>query len=70
MSNPLVELHIKNHGVITIELDAVNAPKSTANFLAYVNNYNHYVSYYRNTYQHGGISLEEMIIPFLVFNPK
>ncbi|MGE5944041.1 MAG: two-component system response regulator, partial [Flavobacteriales bacterium] len=39
-------------------------------FLAYQNNYNHYVSYYRNTYQHGGISLEEMIIPFVVFNPK
>ncbi len=39
-------------------------------FLAYVNNYNHYVSYYRNTYQHGGISLEEMIVPFMVFNPK
>ena len=39
-------------------------------FLAYVNNYNHYVSYYRNTYQHGGISLEEVIVPFLVFNPK
>lgn len=39
-------------------------------FLAYVNNYNHYVSYYRNTYQHGGISLEEMIVPFLVFEPK
>ncbi|ESU24930.1 two-component response regulator [Flavobacterium enshiense DK69] len=39
-------------------------------FLAYVNNFNHYVSYYRNTYQHGGISLEEMIVPFLVFNPK
>ena len=39
-------------------------------FLAYVNNYNHYVSYYRNTYQHGGISLEEMIVPFLIFNPK
>jgi CheY-like chemotaxis protein len=39
-------------------------------FLAYVNNFNHYVSYYRNTYQHGGISLEEMIIPFLIFNPK
>ena len=39
-------------------------------FLAYVNNYNHYVSYYKNSYQHGGISLEEMIIPCLVFNPK
>ncbi len=39
-------------------------------FLAYVNNYNHYVSFYRNTYQHGGISLEEMIVPFLVFSPK
>jgi len=39
-------------------------------FLAYVNNYNHYVSYYRNTYQHGGISMEEMIVPFLVFNAK
>ncbi|WP_372754916.1 PglZ domain-containing protein [Mariniflexile sp.] len=39
-------------------------------FFAYPNNYNHYVSYFRNTYQHGGISLEEMIIPFIVFNPK
>jgi CheY-like chemotaxis protein len=39
-------------------------------FLAYVNNYNHYASYYRNTYQHGGISLEEMIIPFLVLEPR
>lgn len=39
-------------------------------FFAYPNNYNHYVSYYRNTYQHGGVSLEEMIIPFTVFNPK
>jgi CheY-like chemotaxis protein len=39
-------------------------------FLAYVNNFNHYVSYYRNTYQHGGISLEEMVIPFLVFESR
>lgn len=39
-------------------------------FFAYPNNYNHYVGYYKNTYQHGGISLEEMIIPFAVFNPK
>lgn len=39
-------------------------------FLAYPNNYNHYVGYYRNSYQHGGISLEEMIIPFVVLQPK
>jgi DNA-binding response OmpR family regulator len=39
-------------------------------FLAYVNNFNHYVSYYRNTYQHGGISLEEMIIPLMILEPK
>jgi peptidyl-prolyl cis-trans isomerase B (cyclophilin B) len=36
MSNPQVELHIADLGVITIELDAENAPKSTANFLSYV----------------------------------
>src|SRR5699024_10913409 len=39
-------------------------------FFAYPNNYNHYVKYYRNTYQHGGISLEEMVIPFAVLLPK
>ena len=39
-------------------------------FFAYPNNYNHYVSYYRNTYQHGGVSLEEMIIPFCVLTPR
>ncbi len=39
-------------------------------FFAYPNNYNHYVSYYRNTYQHGGVSLEEMIIPFAVLVPR
>ena len=37
MSNPQVELHITGYGVITLELDAANAPKSTENFLSYVN---------------------------------
>ena len=37
MSNPQVELHILDHGVITIELDAEKAPKCTENFLSYVN---------------------------------
>jgi hypothetical protein len=39
-------------------------------FLAYPNNYNYYANYYKDTYQHGGISMEEMIIPFCVYNPK
>ncbi len=39
-------------------------------FFAYPNNYNHFVKYYRNTYQHGGISLEEMIIPCVTYEPK
>ena len=39
-------------------------------FFAYPNNYNHYVGYFRNTYQHGGVSLEEMVIPFAVLDPK
>ena len=39
-------------------------------FFAYPNNYNHFVKYYKNTYQHGGISLEEMIIPCITFQPK
>lgn len=34
-------------------------------FLCYPNNYNYYVNYYRNTFQHGGISMEEMIIPVI-----
>ena len=39
-------------------------------FFAYPNNYNYYVSYYRDTFQHGGISLEEMMIPFVRMTGK
>lgn len=39
-------------------------------FFAYPNNYNYYVTYYRNTFQHGGISLEEMIIPYITLSAK
>lgn len=39
-------------------------------FLCYPNNYNHYVNYYKNTFQHGGVSLEEMIVPFLRFTSR
>ncbi|MEP2935509.1 MAG: response regulator [Gilvibacter sp.] len=59
----------------TIHLPSINMSSSfifakSDLFFAYPNNYNHYVSYYRNTFQHGGVSLEEMVIPFAVLEPK
>jgi peptidyl-prolyl cis-trans isomerase B (cyclophilin B) len=47
MSNPQVELHVADYGVITLELDAAKAPKSVANFLNYVNK-----GHYNNTLFH------------------
>ena len=38
-------------------------------FLAYPNNFNYYVNYYRDTFQHGGISIEEMLIPYIELKP-
>lgn len=39
-------------------------------FFLYPNNYNYYNNYYKNTFQHGGISLEEMIVPIVKMSPK
>ncbi|KAB2915245.1 MAG: bifunctional response regulator/alkaline phosphatase family protein [Bacteroidetes bacterium] len=39
-------------------------------FFAYPNNYNYYVNYYKGTFQHGGISLEEMMCPVITLTPK
>ena len=39
-------------------------------FFAYPNNYNYYVSYYRDTFQHGGISIEEMLVPLICLRGK
>jgi CheY-like chemotaxis protein len=39
-------------------------------FFAYPNNYNHYVGYYKNTFQHGGVSMEEMMIPIVKLSPR
>jgi len=60
--------------------EAVFLPKShindgyifakTNDFLAYRNNFNHYANYYKNTFQHGGISMEEMLIPFISLRTK
>lgn len=42
----------------------------SGDFFAYPNNYNHYVNYYRNTFQHGGISMQEMMIPIIHLKAK
>jgi hypothetical protein len=39
-------------------------------FFAYPNNFNYYVNYYKNTFQHGGVSLEEMLIPLIIMEGK
>jgi DNA-binding response OmpR family regulator len=59
---------------------AVHLPKSdvsssyifalNTDFFAYPNNYNFYVKHFRNTYQHGGISMEEMIVPVTTLKPR
>jgi len=41
-----------------------------SDFFAYPNNYNHYAKYYKDTFQHGGISMQEMIIPVITLKPK
>jgi len=39
-------------------------------YFVYQNNFNHYAKFYKNTYQHGGISMEEMLIPVITLNSK
>lgn len=39
-------------------------------FFAYHNNFNHFVKYYRDSFQHGGVSLEEMLIPVIHLSPR
>ncbi|MDY0779602.1 bifunctional response regulator/alkaline phosphatase family protein [Tenacibaculum sp. IB213877] len=64
---------VKNPKEVFLPSISINSPFIFAKedlFFAYPNNYNHFVKYYKNTYQHGGISLEEMIIPCGVYSPK
>ena len=69
-----------NHTLTTRKPETFGLPKlnvSTAYvfatedyFFAYPNNYNYYVNHYRDTFQHGGVSLEEIIIPFVSLKAK
>jgi CheY-like chemotaxis protein len=64
IKNP-ASIYLPSRNVSTSYIFATNT-----DFFAYPNNYNHYAQYYKNTYQHGGISLEEMIIPIITMSPK
>lgn len=57
--------HLPKLDVSSSYIFAINS-----DFLAYPNNYNYYVNYYRNTFQHGGISMEEMLIPVVTMQPR
>jgi hypothetical protein len=64
---------IKNPSKIHLPISNVSSKYIFAygeNFIAYPNNFNYYVSYYTNTYQHGGISMEEMILPLITLHSK
>lgn len=64
---------VKNPKDIFLPSITINSPFIFAKedlFFAYPNNFNHFVKYFKNTYQHGGVSLEEMIIPCAVYAPK
>jgi hypothetical protein len=39
-------------------------------FFGYPNNFNYYAQYYRDTFQHGGISMEEMLVPLVTMTPR
>ena len=57
-------------GLPTINLSTCYIFTTGRDFFAYPNNYNYYASYYSDTFQHGGISLEEMLIPLITLTPK
>ena len=64
MNDP-VKIGLPSQGITTKYIFACND-----DFFAYPNNYNHFVTYYTNTFQHGGISLEEMIVPLVTLSKK
>ena len=60
----------KDFGLPVLNLSTSYVFATGRDFLAYPNNYNYYVQYYKDTFQHGGISLEEMLIPLITLEPK
>ena len=60
----------KEYGLPSPNVSSTYIFAGNSDFLAYPNNYNYYVQYYTDTFQHGGISLEEMLIPLVTMMAK
>lgn len=63
-------IHPKRVGLPLLNLSSAYIFALGNDFFAYPNNYNYYVSYYQDTFQHGGVSMEEMLVPLIVMAPK
>lgn len=57
-------------GLPSLNVSSTYIFATNRDFLAYPNNYNYYAGYYKDTFQHGGISMEEMLIPLITLYPK
>ena len=63
-------LHPQKVGLPSPNVSSTYAFTTGTHFFGYPNNYNYYAQYYRDTFQHGGISMEEMIVPVVTLQPK
>ena len=71
--NPKQVFEIKNPRKVGLPSPNVSSTyifSADRDFFAYPNNYNYYVQYFRDTFQHGGISMEEMLVPIVTLSPK
>lgn len=60
----------KSFGLPAPNISSVFIYACNKDFFSYPNNYNYYVQYYTGTFQHGGISLQEMVVPLVTLTPK
>ena len=60
----------KKAGLPTPNISTAYIFAQNQDFLAYPNNYNYYAQYYKDTFQHGGVSMEEMLVPLIVLQGK
>ena len=60
----------KKYGLPAPNLSSLYIFATNEDFFSYPNNYNYYVQYYTGTFQHGGISLQEMLVPLVTLTPK